>query len=162
MSDVFDSKKRSEVMSRIRSKNTSPEMFVRHLLFSEGFRYRLCCDKLPGNPDIVLPKWKLVIFVNGCFWHVHRGCSRSVEPKSNVDFWRSKLLKNVSRDAENYSKLASLGWRVLVVWECACRNSLKQRLLSTMVNFITSKNGIPFMEIGRDQLTSQENCQEVG
>lgn len=155
MTDVFDPLKRSEVMSKIRSRNTSPELFVRRLLFAAGFRYRLCSGKLPGRPDIVLSKWRVVIFVNGCFWHSHRGCRRSVMPKTNVEFWQRKLQKNVARDVENFEQLKLLGWRVLVVWECGCRNSLKKRLAAELENFIRSEVGIPFMEIGREQLESE-------
>lgn len=162
MVDVFDPDKRSAVMSAIRSKNTSPELFVRHLLFSVGFRYRLCSGRLPGRPDLVLRKWHVVVFVNGCFWHVHRGCRRAVEPKSNVDFWRNKLQNNIRRDAENHALLRSLGWRVLVVWECACRVSLADALLAEMNRFIRSDSGPGYMEIGRDHLEEKLKATKEG
>lgn len=152
MADVFDSWKRSEVMSRIRSRDTSPEKFVRSLLFRAGFRYRLCSNKLPGHPDVVLAKWRVVVFVNGCFWHVHEGCPRAVEPKTNVEFWRNKLRNNKRRDNENYERLKSLGWRVLVVWECACRKTLTEELSTRLETFIRSSVEIPFLEIGGDTL----------
>lgn len=157
MTDVFDSRKRSEVMSRIRSRNTSPELFVRRLLFAAGFRYRLCSAGLPGRPDVVLPKWRVVVFVNGCFWHVHPGCPRAVEPKTNVDFWRRKLQNNVARDAANFEKLQALGWRVLVVWECACRTSLQEELSTSMEHFIKFDVEVPFREIGRERLEADSS-----
>ena len=162
MVDVFDPDKRSEVMSGIRSKNTSLELFVRHLVFSAGFRYRLCSGRLPGRPDLVLRKWRVVVFVNGCFWHVHRGCRRAVEPKSNVDFWRKKLQNNVRRDAENHARLKSLGWRVLVIWECACRSAFADALLAEMDEFIRSESGPDYMEVGRDQMEEKLKSAEDG
>lgn len=105
-------------MSHIRSTNTVPEELVRKYLFSKGFRYRKNDKRYPGKPDIVLPKYKTVIFVNGCFWHKHEGCRYFVWPKSNVEFWKSKIEKNVLRDTKNYDELKSLGWQVLIIWEC--------------------------------------------
>lgn len=104
-------------MSRINSKNTKPEEIVRKFLFSHGFRYRKNDKRYPGHPDIVLPKYKTVIFVNGCFWHMH-DCKEFVLPKSNLDYWLPKLERNKQRDKENVEKLQSLGWNVVVVWEC--------------------------------------------
>ena len=109
---------RSYNMSRIRSKNTKPEEKVRKYLFSQGFRYRKNVKSLPGCPDIVLPKYRTIIFVNGCFWHKHEGCSKFVWPKTNTDYWYKKINRNVERDAENYNNLEELGWNVFVVWEC--------------------------------------------
>ena len=104
-------------MSRIRSTNTKPEILVRKYLFAQGFRFRKNDKRLPGCPDIVLPKYKTVMFVNGCFWHKHE-CSRFVWPASNTDYWYAKIMKNVERDAENYQRLEADGWQVIVVWEC--------------------------------------------
>lgn len=113
---------RSRNMSRIPSSNTKPEETVRKYLFSQGFRYRKNVSKLPGKPDIVLPKYKTVVFVNGCFWHAHEGCKWFVPPKSNKAFWQNKFAYNVERDKKNYKKLEELGWKVIVVWECEIRH----------------------------------------
>lgn len=107
-------------MSRIKGKNTKPELLVRSILHRHGFRFRLHVGSLPGKPDIVLPRYKIVIFVHGCFWHMH-GCKNSKIPSSRHDWWKEKLESNVLRDARHYEKLQSLGWRVLVVWECEFR-----------------------------------------
>ena len=113
---------RSRNMSHIPSKNTKPEETVRKYLFAKGFRYRKNVSKLPGKPDIVLPKYKTVIFVNGCFWHGHQGCKYFVPPKTNTDFWNAKFKYNQERDERNYQKLRDMGWRVLIVWECEIRH----------------------------------------
>lgn len=114
---------RSRNMSRIPSKNTKPEETVRKYLFSKGFRYRKNVSTLPGKPDIVLPKYKTVVFVNGCFWHGHEGCRWFVRPKSNTEFWDAKFKYNSMRDKNNYEKLKKMGWNVLIVWECEIRHS---------------------------------------
>lgn len=113
---------RSKNMSHIRSKNTKPEELVRKHLFSKGFRYRKNVKALPGCPDIVLPKYKTVIFVNGCFWHKH-DCPRFVWPSSNQDYWIPKITANVNRDKRNHSLLRSNGWKVIVVWECELKKA---------------------------------------
>ena len=113
---------RSRNMSHIPSKNTKPEETVRKYLFNQGFRYRKNVSKLPGKPDIVLSKYKTVVFVNGCFWHAHKGCKWFVPPKSNSEFWQKKFQYNVERDECNYQRLKELGWRVLIVWECEIRH----------------------------------------
>lgn len=105
-------------MSRIRSTNTKPELRVRSLLHRMGFRFRLHRKDLPGKPDIVLPRLKTVIFVHGCYWHRHPGCKFAYQPKSRVEFWTAKFVDNVERDTRNREALESLGWRVLVIWEC--------------------------------------------
>lgn len=107
-------------MSRIRSRDTAPEMHIRKLLHNAGFRFRLHRKDLPGRPDIVLPKWKAVIDVRGCYWHAH-GCGLFQQPKQNSSFWSAKLTGNVRRDAANAEKLQKLGWRHLIIWECALR-----------------------------------------
>lgn len=129
MSDVHTPEQRSYNMSRIRGKNTKPEELVRKYLFSQGFRYRKNDARLPGKPDIVLPKYKTVIFVNGCFWHAHEGCKYFVWPKNNADFWRAKITGNVSRDYEKRKQLESMGWKVIIVWECQLK---KQNLSQTL------------------------------
>lgn len=116
-------------MSRIQGKDTKPEEKVRKYLFPQGFRYRKNDKRLPGKPDIVLPKYKTVIFVNGCFWHKHEGCKYFVWPKTNEDFWRAKILANVSRDQKNMKLLSELGWNVIVIWECELK---KQHFSITM------------------------------
>lgn len=126
MKDVFTKKKRSEVMSKIRKTNTKPELLVRSFLFKQGFRFRIYNKNLSGNPDIVLPKYKTVIFVNGCFWHAHKNCEYNKMPKSNMDYWIPKILKNVERDKRNKRELKKLKWQVLTVWECELEK-LKQK-----------------------------------
>ena len=123
---------RSQNMSRIPSKNTKPEEIVRKYLFGQGFRYKKNVSNLPGKPDIVLPKYKMVVFVNGCFWHAHQGCKWFVPPKSNTEFWEKKFAYNIERDNRNYKKLEDLGWRVIIVWECEIRHSDSQRSLELL------------------------------
>jgi DNA mismatch endonuclease, patch repair protein len=118
MADVFDQVKRSAVMAAIKGKGTKPELTVRRFLHSLGYRFRLHGAKLPGRPDIVLPRLKTVVFVHGCFWHQHRGCRFAVTPKTNVAFWSEKLGANSARDVRNSGLLRRLGWRVITVWEC--------------------------------------------
>ena len=105
-------------MSHIRSKNTKPEQLVRQALWHQGFRYRLHVKDLPGKPDIVLPKYKTVVFINGCFWHGHEGCKDFVIPKSNTAFWLDKIGKNKARDARDEAALNVAGWKVVTIWEC--------------------------------------------
>ncbi len=121
MADIKSKEARSKNMSAIRGTNTKPEEIVRKYLFSKGFRYRKNDKRLPGKPDIVLPKYKTVIFVNGCFWHKHEGCKYFVWPSSNSEYWENKILGNVERDKKNYRELKDKGWNVLVVWECEIR-----------------------------------------
>ena len=127
---------RSKNMSNIPSKNTKPEETVRKYLFSHGFRYRKNVSKLPGKPDIVLPKYKTVIFVNGCFWHAHEGCKWFVPPKTNKEFWENKFQYNRSRDEKNYLKLQTLGWKVVVIWECEIRHKDTQTALNNLIKQI--------------------------
>ena len=121
-------------MSGIRGQNTKPEMQVRSLLFKAGYRFRLHRKDLPGTPDIVMPGRKVAIFIHGCFWHRHRDCSLARLPKSNAEFWKTKLSGNERRDQIKYSQLANLGWRVLVIWECVTR---RQRNIDGLVAAIT-------------------------
>ena len=116
--DVFSPEKRSQVMSRIRSKDTKPEKIIRSILHKLGFRFRINRIDLPGKPDIVLPKCKTVIFVHGCFWHQHEDCKYAVMPKSNTNYWKPKLTKNMDRDKLNIKRLNEIGWNVLTIWEC--------------------------------------------
>ena len=121
MSDIFSSQKRSDIMSKIGGKNTKPEILVRKFLFSKGFRYRINVKTLPGKPDIVLPKYKTVIFINGCFWHGHN-CKKGKLPSSNIDFWKEKISNNKSRDDKNSDLLIKLGWKVIIIWQCEISN----------------------------------------
>lgn len=116
---------RSRCMSRIRGKNTKPEILVRKGLHARGFRFRLHNKKLPGSPDIVLPKYGLAIMVNGCFWHGHKGCRYATKPKSNVEFWETKIARNRHRDEVTTAHLEALGWTVITIWECELRGKLE-------------------------------------
>ena len=127
MSDVHSKDVRSYNMSRIKSRGTKPEETVRKYLFSQGFRYRKNVELLPGKPDIVLPRYRTVIFVNGCFWH-HHDCQYFVWPKNNAEFWKSKIDRNVERDEENMTKLRMAGWRTIVVWECELKKYKERNL----------------------------------
>lgn len=123
--DKLTPKRRSENMSRIRSEDTSPEIMVRRLAYSMGYRYRLHVAKLPGKPDLVFTRLKSIIEVRGCFWHQHGDCIDSHIPKTRLEYWEPKLTTNKRRDAENLAKLKALGWRVLTVWECQLTNRPK-------------------------------------
>lgn len=137
MADNHSPQVRSYNMSRIRSVNTKPEEIVRKHLFSKGFRYRKNDKRLPGKPDIVLPKYKTVIFVHGCFWHSHAGCPDFVQPKSNQDYWQAKLERNRSRDSENITLLHTGGWRVIIVWECELKKPVRDGRLVQLCGEIT-------------------------
>lgn len=130
MTDVCTVERRSQIMSRIRSKDTGPEMVVRRLVFGMGYRYRLHVAKLPGKPDIVMAGRRKVIDVRGCFWHGHQGCQDGRIPKSRVEYWAEKISKNAERDARNLEWLQREGWKVLVVWECELKDveTLRERL----------------------------------
>ena len=125
MSDTLSQTQRSYNMSRIRGKNTKPEILVRKGLHARGFRFRLHNKKLPGSPDIVLPKYGVAIMVNGCFWHGHKGCRYATKPKSNVEFWEAKIARNRHRDEVTDAHLEALGWHVITVWECELRVGLQ-------------------------------------
>lgn len=131
MADTKTPAERSANMSRIRSTNTKPEEIVRKYLFSHGFRYRKNDKRYPGKPDIVLPKYRTIIFVNGCFWHMH-GCSRSRLPRSNQEYWKPKIERNIQRDAGNQRKLEADGWKVIVVWECELKKRIAEERLSRL------------------------------
>lgn len=134
MADIKTKESRSYNMSRISGKNTRPEETVRKYLFSKGFRYRKNDRKLPGSPDLVLPKYKTVIFVNGCFWHGHEGCKYFVWPESNAEFWKNKIETNIARDKRNKAQLESMGWNVFIVWECELRPKNRKATLNTLEN----------------------------
>lgn len=122
-------------MSRVKSKNTKPELMIRSILHKQGYRFRVHRKDLPGNPDIVLPRYKTVIFVHGCFWHQHEGCPDSKRPSTNIEFWNSKLNENIARDQKNKIKLRELGWEVFVIWECEMKDieNLKKKLIRCLI-----------------------------
>lgn len=122
MTDIVSKETRSRMMSGIQGKDTRPEMLVRRHLHSLGFRYRLHVKALPGTPDLVLSKYKTVIFVHGCFWHRHAGCKYATTPRTNPEFWNEKLDSNVRRDKVAMDRLVHLGWRIIVIWECSLRH----------------------------------------
>ena len=138
MADNLSPEDRRKNMSHIRSKNSKPEELVRKYLFAHGFRYRKNVAKLPGKPDIVLPKYRTVIFVNGCFWHKH-DCPRFVWPASNTEYWTKKILGNVERDLANHKLLEDAGWKVLTVWECELKKDRAEYTLEVLVREIRNK-----------------------
>jgi len=123
MPDPLNPTQRSYCMSQVRSRNTKPEMFIRSKLHKMGYRFRIHVKSLPGKPDIVLKKYKTVVFVNGCFWHGH-SCKKGKLPSTNVDFWKDKIEKNIHRDATNERNLKKIGWNVVIIWECNLENGL--------------------------------------
>lgn len=135
MADNHTKEVRSRNMSHIRSTNSKPEEKVRKYLFSKGFRYRKNDKRYPGKPDIVLPKYKTAIFINGCFWHKH-DCSRFVWPSSNEDYWRPKILRNVERDMQVQALLKEQGWNVYIIWECQLNKKEFQATMESLVNDI--------------------------
>lgn len=137
MADVHDKATRSFNMSQIKSKNTKPEMSVRRFLFSRGFRYKLHDKSLPGNPDIVLPRFRIVIFVHGCFWHGHKSCKYYVIPKTRKQWWSAKIQANSQRDAENFLKIRREGWRVITIFECELRGKKLLRTQPKLISQIT-------------------------
>lgn len=140
MTDVHSKEMRSYNMSQIKGKNTKPEILVRKFLFANGFRYRLHDKKLPGKPDIVLSKYKTVIFINGCFWHGHQGCKKFIMPKSNVSYWQPKIQRNIDRDQLKCAELKKEGWNVLVIWECELKSDKINNNLNSLVKKINNCN----------------------
>lgn len=134
--DVFTKSKRSDIMSKVSGKNTKPEIMVRKYLFSKGFRYRKNVKELPGKPDIVLRKYKTIIFIHGCFWHGHENCEAAKLPASNIDYWSKKISSSVTRDIHNKKILRELGWNVVVLWECELKAKDREEKLSLFVKEI--------------------------
>lgn len=132
MSDCLTKEQRHKNMVAIHCKNTKPEMIVRRFLFNRGFRYRLNHPRLPGKPDIVLRKYRTVIFVNGCFWHGHEGCRYFVMPKSNAEFWHAKIAGNQTRDKKVQQQLASMGWHCITIWECQLKKTVREVTLQSL------------------------------
>ena len=137
MADTMTPEQRSRCMAAVKSKNTKPEILVRKFLFSKGLRFRIK-SKLPGHPDIVLPKYKTLVFVDGCFWHGHPGCRYATMPKTNTDFWQTKISTNRARDLRQTEELTAMGWRVIRVWECSLRGvSQRETALENLWRDIT-------------------------
>lgn len=134
--DVHSKETRSFNMSRIKGKDTKPEILVRKYLFSQGLRYRLYSKTLPGRPDIVLPKYRTVIFIHGCFWHGHEGCRYFVVPKTRTEWWLNKININRENDRKNYELLKEMRWNVITVWECSLRKEKRESTLNDILNMI--------------------------
>jgi len=134
VTDVHDTATRSYNMSRIRGKDTKPELLVRKFLHGKGFRYRLHVKELPGKPDIVLHKYKTVIQVHGCFWHKHEECRYFVIPKTRTDWWLNKVNKTVEKDKLNVARLRELGWKVITIWECELKIEKRELTLQHLLN----------------------------
>lgn len=139
MVDRVSKKTRSYNMSRIKSKDTKPEIIVRSYLFSKGLRFRKNDKRYPGSPDIVLPKYNTMVFVHGCFWHLHDGCKYAIMPKSNVDYWKKKLYKNKERDEQNQKELKEMGWNVIIIWECQLKKDKQKQTLEELYDQIIFK-----------------------
>lgn len=136
MADNLTKEDRHYNMTQIKSADTKPEEIVRKFLFSKGFRYRKNDKRFPGKPDIILPKYRTAVFVHGCFWHCHEGCSSFVLPKSNPDYWHPKLEKNRKRDIEHGLMLIEMGWRIVIVWECELKKHCREFRLEKLINEI--------------------------
>lgn len=134
MADVHDKQTRSYNMSQIKGKNTKPEILVRKFLFSKGFRYRLHLKTLPGKPDIVLPKFKTIIFINGCFWHGHENCKYFVIPKTRTDWWLNKIYGNKQKDSENFIQLSQIGWKIVTIFECELKRDKLNNTLNRLLD----------------------------
>jgi len=136
MADIVDQQTRSRMMSRIRGSNTKPEILLRRALHAEGFRFRINVRRLPGTPDIILPRWNAAILVHGCFWHRHPGCPKATTPASNRSFWQEKFTANVKRDRRALLQLDELGWRTLTIWECAIGRHVPAPLVQEVAVFL--------------------------
>ncbi len=144
--DTVDKETRSRIMASVRQRDTGPEMRLRRTLHRLGLRYRLNDRRLPGSPDLVFPRFHAVVFVHGCFWHVHEGCKLATKPSSRKEFWREKFEANQKRDRRNYDALAASGWRVLVVWQCAIEGRDEAELGADVTNWL--KSDTAYGEIG--------------
>lgn len=163
--DKLSKEQRHRCMSAIKGRDTKPELLVRKFLFSRGFRYRLNHPQLPGHPDIVLLKYRTVIFVNGCFWHGHKGCRFFVPPKTNAEFWRNKIERNRNRDKEERQKLASMGWHCITVWECQLKPKVRQHTLNSLEYtlchiFLEDRRTKPYETIEEDYSAAAEDAAE--
>ena len=154
MADKLNTQQRHHCMSRIRGKDTKPEILVRKGLHARGFRFRLQDRKLPGRPDIVLPKYGVAIMVNGCFWHGHGGCRYATKPKSNIEFWETKMARNKHRDEVTSAHLEALGWTVIIVWECELRGKEKaEARIQTLAEEISSAGELKRQKEARRRLS---------
>ena len=138
MADTVSKEKRSEIMSHVTGKETKPEIIVRKYLFARGLRYRKNVERLPGTPDIVFPKYKTAVFVNGCFWHGHKGCKYSHLPSSNFEYWEKKIADNIERDERKKRELEGLGYRVLIIWQCQLKSNTKIETLEALYHNIVN------------------------
>jgi len=143
-------------MSHNRAKNTGPELTLRHALWNQGFRYRVNDKRLPGTPDVVLPKYRTVIFVHGCFWHGHKDCKNATTPKSNTEFWKTKITRNQQRDQEVWRQLEAKGWSVIIVWECRLKKAVLEETVGRVKEEII-RNG----ESNRNALEERRASREV-
>ena len=136
--DRLSPERRSALMSKVRGKETKPEVLVRKLLYHRGFRYRKNVNSLPGKPDIVLAKYRAIVFVHGCFWHQHPGCRKARRPKSRQSYWNEKLDRNIERDSLKIEQLKKSGWRVFIIWECELKPQCRQQILEALIEHIVS------------------------
>lgn len=157
MVDVVDRETRSRMMANIRGRDTKPEMLVRRMLHGAGYRYRLHDRRMPGRPDIVLPKHRVAIFVHGCFWHRHQGCRLCTTPGTRPEFWHDKFEANVERDQRNTASLVTSGWRVATIWECALKRKANTEWVQTLLDWIklTDPADSQIIEIGAKPTASQ-------
>lgn len=160
MADIVDKQTRSRMMSGIRGKDTKPEMALRRALHVRGFRYRLHVNDLPGRPDLILPKYRAAIFVNGCFWHRHVGCRYATTPATRPEFWQAKFKANVARDDAVRAMLVEAGWRIAVAWECALRNFLSIELAADELAIWLKGEADTFMVGGPQDETTERIEQE--
>lgn len=146
-------------MSRIRGKDTKPEILLRKALHARGFRYRVNVRGLPGSPDIVLPKWNCIIQVHGCYWHRHPGCPKATMPASNVEFWTEKFEANVRRDRAALARIQDMGWRTAVVWECAIGSKVRDEIVAALERFLR-EGGHGHLEIGKDGVAIEKSRRD--
>lgn len=159
MADFLSSEERSIRMSRIHSVSTKPELLLRHAIWHRGFRYRVNAKTLPGRPDIVLPKYRTVIFVHGCFWHGHKGCKVYSVPKTNTEFWLAKVARNQERDQEVWRKLEAKGWSVIIVWECQLKKAKLDETLDRVAAEIV-RNGEAYQAIREGRKTARDDYRK--
>ena len=157
--DKLTKEQRSKCMRAVKGRDTKPEMWVRRYLFAHGFRYRLNVRCLPGKPDIVLKKYKTVVFVNGCFWHGHEDCQLYRLPQTNVDFWKAKIERNRARDLKDEILLRSMGWHVIVIWECELRTKVKRK--QTLASLAYTLNHIYLLNHGAKPYADQESSFSI-
>lgn len=155
MVDIVDSATRSRMMANIKGKNTKPELLIRSLLHAQGFRFRIHRKDLPGKPDIVLPKYKAIIFIHGCFWHGHENCRLFKLPASRTEFWEAKIFKNQENDLKAKELLLNSGWRICTIWECAIRQSKKDPV--ALVDLLTTwlKSSAAYLEIDEQMINKK-------